>query len=75
MTNLFLETLLFVAGLIFTIAFFRYLFSTNKSNQKVFFASDGTKFLNQKACDEYELLLKKLVSLYDEMNQINNRGK
>ena len=75
MMNLFLELLLVGVGLIFTIVFFRYLFSTGKSNQQAFLASDGTKFVDLKSCDEYELLFKKLQCLYDDNNVINNRGK
>ncbi len=75
MNNLLIELLLILAGLLFTIFLFRYLFSSDISQDKVFLAVDGTKFDNQRSCNEYDLLYKRLICLYQEDALLKSKNK
>ncbi len=77
MNNLFIQLILLLGGLIVTVIFFRYLFSSgkNKNSNKAFVAVDGTEFYNLDAFKEYEYLYGKFRSLYDEDALSKTRNK
>ncbi len=66
MSNLFLQLLLVLLGLTFTIIILRYTLSGDSKSKQAFIAIDGSRFSSQKACDDYEEIYKLLECLYQE---------
>ncbi len=74
MNNLYLG-LVILFGLVTTVLLLRLIFSSS-STQKVSFESiDGTKFSNEKECNEYNFLYERLQFLYQEKSSSNQRKR
>ena len=75
MSNVFLELLLVLVGISFTILLLRYTFSSGLKSKEAFIAVDGTKFNTKKACEDYDYLYNNLVDLYQEeaLSKARNR--
>ena len=66
MSNLFVELLLVLVGLSFTILLLRYAFSSELKSKEVFTAIDGTRFSTEKSCSDYDYIYKNLEVLYQD---------
>ncbi len=75
MNSLSLQFLVILIGLTFTVLIFGFLFSNGTNVKQSYIAIDGTKFSSEKDCDEYNLLFKRLGSIFDKDDRSSQSSK